>query len=211
MQRWRGEVAAAEKALADLLPSYRRQLQISSLQVRAAVRRVGMRCEMSAAGINEEDMAGKYTCIRVHMREGGPPVLHVCKLHTQHPASPPLPLQLTQASYCPPSHSPCALLPLLRTLCISSCRCTTWGTTWWRCAGRLQIAHKMFGLSDVWTKHALRIRCLCCNPVGVSVRAGDRTERAFECRCPRSWSSACPRTGRRWGAWDAHCLDAGHQ
>ncbi len=37
MQRWRGEVAAAEKALADLLPSYRRQLQISSLQVRAAV------------------------------------------------------------------------------------------------------------------------------------------------------------------------------
>ncbi|KAI7838548.1 hypothetical protein COHA_007691 [Chlorella ohadii] len=32
MQRWRGEVAAAEKALADLLPSYRRQLQISSLQ-----------------------------------------------------------------------------------------------------------------------------------------------------------------------------------
>ena len=33
MQRWRAEVAAAEKGLADLLPAYRRQLQISSVQV----------------------------------------------------------------------------------------------------------------------------------------------------------------------------------
>lgn len=32
MQRWRAELAAAEKALADLLPAYRRQLNISGLQ-----------------------------------------------------------------------------------------------------------------------------------------------------------------------------------
>ena len=33
MQRWRAEVAAAEQALAGLLPTFRKQLQISSLQV----------------------------------------------------------------------------------------------------------------------------------------------------------------------------------